>query len=178
MVLPFFVKRMKKIIIIILNLLITANCIAQQKIVVSQDAKSKYKTIQSAIDAIPFNNQKMIPIYVKNGIYKERVVVDTRKNFINLIGESKDKTIITFNNHAGTKLENGDTLNTWTCASFFIYSDNFYVENITFENNAGFTAGQAVAVRIEGNRVAFNNCNITGLSRRIIFKWKWSKTIF
>jgi len=136
--------------------------LAQQKIIVSKTKKSAYKTIQAAIDAVPINNSKPFFIYVENGIYKERVVVDTRKNFINLIGESKEKTIITFNNHSGTKLENGDTLNTWTCASFFIYADNFYAENITFENNAGFTAGQAVAVRIEGNRVAFNNCNITG----------------
>ena len=35
-------------------------------------------------------------------------------------------------------------------------------ENIHFENNAGFTAGQAVALRAEGNRLAFKNCKFTG----------------
>lgn len=62
----------------------------------------------------------------------------------------------------GTKTENGDTLNTWTCASFFVYGNNFTAENITFENNAGFTAGQAVSLRIEGNRSAFKNCRMIG----------------
>ncbi len=153
---------MKKYFTTILFAIIALQAIAHQKIIVSQDAKSKYKTVQSAIDAIPFNNKKVVTIFIKNGIYKERVVVDTRKDFINLIGEDKDKTIITFNNHKGVKLDNGDTLNTWTCASFFVYADNFYAENITFENNAGFNAGQAVALRIEGNRASFFNCKMVG----------------
>lgn len=153
---------MKKNLLILILLLIASSINAQQKIVVSQNANAKYKTIQAAIDAVPFNNSKPITILIKKGIYKERVVVDTRKNFIKLIGEQQNKVIITFNNHAGTKLDNGDTLNTWTCASFFVYADDFYAENITFENNAGFTAGQAVALRIEGNRAAFKNCKMNG----------------
>lgn len=90
------------------------------------------------------------------------MVVDTRKNFIHLIGEDKNKTVLSFNNHSGIKLPNGDTLNTWTCASTFIYADDFSAKNNTFENNAGFTAGQAVALRIEGNRAAFKNCRMLG----------------
>jgi len=143
-------------------LLISITAFSQKKIVVSQDPLSKFKTIQSAIDEVSFGNKEIITIYVKKGVYRERVVVDTRKNNISLIGENKESTIITFNNHSGVKLENGDTLNTWTCASFFIYADNFHAENLTFENNAGSTAGQAVAVRIEGDRASFKNCDIRG----------------
>jgi len=43
-------------------------------------------------------------------------------------------------------------VNTWTSASFFIYAAHFKAENITFENNAGFTAGQAVAVFASGDQ--------------------------
>jgi pectinesterase len=143
-------------------LLITCTAFAQQKIIVSQSKNSKYKTIQSAIDAIPFGNKKPITIMVKNGIYKEIVVVDTRKNFISLIGEEQNKVVVTFNNHAGTKIENGDTLNTWNCASFFVYANDFSAKNITFQNNAGFKAGQAVALRIEGDRAFFENCKMLG----------------
>jgi pectinesterase len=153
---------MKKNLLIPFLFFVSFNIIAQQKIIVSQDPNSTYKTVQAAIDAVPFNNKKSITILVKKGIYKEKIVVDTRKNFIKLIGEEPEKVIITFNNHAGTKIENGDTLNTWTCASFFVYADDFYAENITFENNAGFTAGQAVAIRIEGNRASFKNCKMIG----------------
>ena len=151
---------LNRIFISFLFIVVYFNSIAQKRIIVSPT--SKYKTIQPAIDAVPFNNKKPITIMVKKGIYKEVVTVDTRKNFIHLIGEDKNNTIITFNNHRGVKLDNGDTLNTWTCASFFVYADDFHAENISFENNAGFNAGQAVALRIEGNRASFKNCNMTG----------------
>jgi pectinesterase len=134
----------------------------KKKIIVSPDGKGDYKSVQAALDAVPEGNEKRVTIFIKKGIYKEVVVVDARKNFVTLVGEDRDNTIITFNNHAGTKLPNGDTLNTWTCASFFIYGNDFHAENISFENNAGFTAGQAIALRIEGNRASFKNCKMTG----------------
>lgn len=135
---------------------------SQKRIVVSQDGKGNYKTVQAALDGIPAGNNTPVKIFIKNGIYKEVVVVDARKNFVTLMGEDKDKTILIFNNHAGTRLENGDTLNTWTCASFFVYGNDFHAEDITFENDAGFTAGQAVALRVEGNRASFKNCKMIG----------------
>lgn len=137
-------------------------CSGQTKITVAKNGRGNYKTVQAALDAVPIGNNKPFYIYIKNGVYKEVLVVDTRKNFVTLIGEDKNKTIVTFDNHAGTKLSNGDTLNTWTCASFFVYGNDFHAENITFENTAGFTAGQAVGLRIEGNRASMKNCRITG----------------
>jgi pectinesterase len=135
---------------------------AQKKITVSKDGKGDFKTVQAALNSIPEGNSTPIVIKIKNGIYKEVLIVDATKNFIHLTGEDKNKTILTFDNHAGTRLPNGDTLNTWTCASFFVYGNDFSAENITFENNAGFTAGQAVALRIEGNRASFRNCKMIG----------------
>jgi pectinesterase len=133
---------------------------AQKNITVSPI--SKYKTVQAALNALPCNNTKPVTIFIKNGLYREVVIVDTRQQFITLVGENKDSTILTFNNHAGTKLPNGDSLNTWTCASTFIHGNNFTAENITFENNAGFTAGQAVAIKIDGDRAKFKNCKFIG----------------
>ena len=134
----------------------------QKKLVVAQDGSGQYKTVQSALDAIPSNSKEKYILHIKKGVYKEVITVDATKNFITFIGEDAKNTILTFNNHAGTKLPNGDTLNTWTCASTFIYGNDFHAENITFQNNAGFTAGQAVALRIEGNRASFKNCKMTG----------------
>jgi pectinesterase len=140
----------------------TDNDKSEKKFIVAKDGTGQFKTVQSALDAIPEGNKHPFIIYVKNGTYKEVVVVDARKNFVRLVGEDKNKTIISFDNHAGTRLPNGDTLNTWTCASFFVYGNDFNAENISFENNAGFNAGQAVALRIEGNRASFRNCRMTG----------------
>jgi pectinesterase len=135
---------------------------AQKKLVVAADGSGNFKTVQAALNAVPEGNKKLVTIYVKNGIYKEVIIVDATKNFIRLKGENKGKTVIRFNNHAGTRAANGDTLNTWTCATAFVYGNDFSAENITFENNAGFTAGQAVALRVEGNRAAFKDCRFVG----------------
>lgn len=153
---------MKYFLFAILTFCLFNNCFAQQIIIVAKDGSGNYKTVQEALDVIPSGNDKPVIIKIKKGIYKEVVVVDARKNFISLIGENKNNTILTFDNHAGTKLPNGDTLNTWTCASTFIYGNDFHAENLTFENTAGFAAGQAVGLRLEGNRASLKNCRIVG----------------
>ncbi len=146
--------------------LITFSTLAQSSkkydIIVSKNGNSKFTSVQSALNSIPSGNSKPIKILIKKGIYKEVITVDASKSNITLIGEGPNETILTFNNHAGTQLANGDTLNTWTCASFFVYGNDFHAENISFQNDAGFTAGQAVALRIEGNRASFKNCNMIG----------------
>lgn len=135
---------------------------AQKKVTVAADGSGDYTSVQAALDAVPEGNSKPFTIFIRKGIYKEVIVVDARKGFVRLIGEDKDNTILTYDNHAGTRLPNGDTLNTWTCASFFVYGNDFHAENLTFQNTAGFTAGQAVGLRIEGNRASVINCRIVG----------------
>lgn len=147
---------------LLLAMLITVIHAAAQRITVAQDGSGDYRTVQAALDAIKPGNEKPVTVFIKKGEYREVVIVDARKNFVTLVGEDKEKTILKFDNHAGSRLPNGDTLNTWTCASFFVYGNDFHAENLTFENKAGFTAGQAVALRVEGNRASFKNCNIQG----------------
>ena len=146
-------------------LLLTAIASAAQKKgdwTVAQDGSGRFRTVQAALDAVPEGNKKPLTIFVKKGVYHEVVIVDATKGFVRLLGEDRDATIISFNNHAGTRLPNGDTLNTWTCATAFVYGNDFSAENLTFRNDAGFTAGQAVALRVEGSRAAFRNCRMTG----------------
>lgn len=129
---------------------------------VAKDNTSKYHSIQEVLNIIPSGNKAAVKIYIKSGVYNEVVVVDASKSNITLIGEDVNNTIINFNNHAGVKTPDGDTLNTWTCATVFVYGNDFQAQNITFSNQAGFTAGQAVAVRVEGNRASFFNCKMVG----------------
>ena len=137
---------------------------AQKKysLIVAADGSGNCKTVQEALDKVPPDNKIPFIIFIRKGIYKERLILDTRRNNVEIIGEDKDKTILTYNNHAGSKLPNGDTVNTWSSASFFVYADNFTAENITIENDAGFTAGQAVALFVCGTHEAFYDCNFIG----------------
>lgn len=154
-----------RVIHIVFFLLFVNSIFSQKKnydFIVSKSDKARFKSVQDALNAAPSQRDKPIRIFIKKGIYRELITVDASKKNITLLGEDADSTILIYNNHAGTRLPNGDTLNTWTCASFFIYGDGFTAENISFRNDAGFTAGQAVAVRIEANRASFFNCSFIG----------------
>jgi pectinesterase len=154
----------KKMILLGSVLLFFVVSFAQQKdaIVVAQDGSGNFKTVQQAFDAIPENNSKPITIFVKEGIYKEKLYLDSEKSFVTLIGQDRFKTILTYNDHSGKTTSGGDTINTVTSCSFLIDGNNFTARNITFRNNAGLDAGQAVAVEVNGDKASFTNCRFIG----------------
>ena len=131
-------------------------------ITVAQDGSGNYTTVQAALNAVPVNNKKPINVYIKNGVYKEKLLLDSTKEYVKLSGENKFKTILSYDDHAGKLSPSGDTINTRTSWSFKILADNFSAMNITFQNDAGFTAGQAVAVESNGDKAAFYNCRFIG----------------
>jgi pectinesterase len=132
------------------------------QLVVAQDGSGNYKTVQAAFDAIQRNNKTPVVVYVKKGTYKEKLNLDSAKRFVTLIGEDKYKTILSYDDHTGKLSPKGDTINTYTSHSFLVAASDFTARNITFQNNAGFHAGQAVAIHILGDKAAFFNCRFIG----------------
>lgn len=135
---------------------------AQQQWVVAKDGTGNYSTVQAAFDAVPSGNTKPITIFVKPGVYKEKLRLDTSKRLVTLLGSDKYTTILTFDDHSGKPAPGGKTINTITSYSFHQAANDFTAENITFENNAGFSAGQAVAIMITADRARFFNCRFLG----------------
>lgn len=131
-------------------------------ITVAQDGSGDYKTVQKAFDAIPSNNHKPFLIFIKDGIYKEKLVLDSTKSFVTLLGEDQFSTILTYDDHTGKRSPQGDTISTYTSQSFLEAACNFTAKNITFQNDAGFSAGQAVAIQITGDKARFFNCRFVG----------------
>ena len=66
----------------------------QYKMVVAQDSSGDFTTIQDAIDATKSFPPKRITIYIKNGIYREKVRIPSWNTNLSLIGEDVDKTRI------------------------------------------------------------------------------------
>ena len=155
---------MKKAVIAILFCLLVCDGFSQstKTITVAQDGSVNYTTVQAALNAVPLNNKIPFVIYIKNGIYKEKLFLDSSKQFVKLLGENKFKTILIYNDHTGKLSPTGDTINTRTSWSFKILADNFSAVSITFQNDAGFTAGQAVAVESDGDKSIFYNCRFIG----------------
>jgi pectinesterase len=132
------------------------------QIVVAQDGTAKYKTVQEALDAIASNNKKPVTIFIKNGVYKEKLHLDSSKAYVTVAGEDKYNTVLTFDDHTGKVYPNGLAINTQNSASFVVKANNFTLENITVENSAGFTAGQAVGLEVQGDKAIIRNCRIIG----------------
>ncbi len=153
---------MKSFLRIALLTLLTINIQAadiKYKITVAQDGSGDYKHIQDAIDATKSFPPKRITIYIKNGVYKEKITVPSWNTKLSLIGESKEKTIITNDDYF--KKIGRDRNSTFMTFTVKVDADDFYAENLTIENTAG-PVGQAVALHVEGNRCKFINCNIKG----------------
>jgi pectinesterase len=129
--------------------------------VVAQDGSGNFKTVQEAINAVPDIRKNRTTIFIKNGLYKEKLVLPPTKTNVTFIGESVDKTILTYDDFAQKKNIFGENIGTSGSTSFFIYGDGFTAENITFENSSG-PVGQAVAARIDGDQIIFKNCKFLG----------------
>ncbi|MFC6224647.1 pectinesterase family protein [Hymenobacter artigasi] len=149
----------------VLTLLLLALCprLYAYDLTVAKDGTGNYTTVQAAIDAAPVGRTAPFTIFIKNGKYKELIVVPATKPFVQLVGESVGNTILTYSNSAGT-LVNGIALGTQNSASVTINATDFSALNLTFENAFGESAsnGQAVAVLVNADRAAFRNCRFLG----------------
>ena len=118
-----------------------------QRLTVAADGSGDYRTVQAALDAVPVNNTKEITIYIKKGVYREKLQLDSTHNHVTLVGEDAAGTILTYADHPGMVLANGDSVNTRNSHSCLIKADDFSARHLTFRNDAGYGAGQAVAHR-------------------------------
>lgn len=130
-------------------------------ITVAADGSGDYLTIKSAIDKNTSNEASPLIIYVKAGIYKEKLIFDSTLSYVKLIGEGALNTVITFDDYAG-KPGTWGPHTTRSSYTSLVAADHFYAYNISFVNSAGTEAGQAVAVEITGDKVLFLNCRFLG----------------
>lgn len=135
--------------------------IRRYDIVVAQDGSGDFFTLQKAIDAVPAFRKTTTTIYVRNGVYKEKITVPSNRNNIHIIGEDVDKVIFTYDDFANTKNSFGENMGTSGSSSFYIYGQSFTAENVTFENSAG-PVGQAVALFVAGDKAVFKKCKMKG----------------
>lgn len=137
--------------------------------IVASDGTGSFRTVQDAIDAVPQNtsaSNRWI-IFIKAGTYRERVYVQREKRFVTLVGEDPARTVISYNLNAAMPGPDGKPIGTFRTPTMTIDADGFSAENLTFENAAG-PVGQALALRVDGDRVVFRNCRFLG----------WQDTIF
>ena len=133
---------------------------ADYNFVVAQDGSGDFTTVQAAINAVP-DYRKAGPtlIYIKKGMYKEKIVIAESKQNVQLIGE--DGAVLTYDDYAQKPNIFGEGKGTSGSGSIYIFGPDFLAENITFENTSG-PVGQAVACHVAGDRAVFRRCRFLG----------------
>lgn len=144
----------------------------QDTIVVSRDGTGNFRTLQEAIESARAFMDYTVTIYVRNGVYKEKVIVPSWVENIDIIGEDRDKTIITYDDHA-----NINKMGTFRTYTVKVEGSDITFKNLTIENNAA-QLGQAVALHTEGDRLKFINCRILGNQDTIYTGAKFTRLYF
>lgn len=129
-------------------------------LVVAKDGSGDFFTVQEAINAVPdYRKKARTTILIKEGSYKEKVIIPASKNAVSLIGQGEVK--ITYDDYASKPNIFGENKGTSGSSSCYIYAPDFYAENITFENTSG-PVGQAVACFVSADRAYFKKCRFLG----------------
>eukprot|EP00258_Populus_trichocarpa_P019703 XP_006385198.2 pectinesterase [Populus trichocarpa] len=123
-------------------------------VVVAADGSGKYRTVSAAVAAAPKHSAKRYIIKIKAGVYRENVEVPSEKTNIMFLGDGRKKTIIT----ASRNVVDGGT--TYHSATVAVVGQGFLARDITFQNTAGASKYQAVALRVESDFAAFYKCGM------------------
>lgn len=125
-------------------------------IIVARDGTGEFRTIDEAIEVCRAFMDYHKVIFVKNGTYKEKLIIPQWLQNIEICGESAEKTIITYDDHA-----NINKMGTFRTYTLKIEANAITLKNLTIENNSA-RLGQAVALHTEGDRLVFVNCRFIG----------------
>ncbi len=127
---------------------------------VAADGTGDFYSIQQAIDAVPASGHALIS--VAPGTYREVLTIDKPGIQIRSPYTDASKTVVVNDRSAGA---NGGTLHS---ATVNVTGDDFFAQNITFENDFNAThpqlpqGSQALALLVKGDRDVFDNVRLLG----------------
>ncbi len=129
---------------------------------VARDGTAEFRNIDDAIEVCRAFMDYHKVIFVKRGIYKEKLIIPSWLDNIEIVGEDVDNTIITYDDHANIRLEGTEKgMGTFRTYTLKIEGNDITLKNITIENNSA-RLGQAVALHTEGDRLRFIGCRFLG----------------
>ncbi|MGM1056545.1 MAG: pectinesterase family protein [Bacteroidota bacterium] len=151
---------------------------AYSEITVAQDGSGDFETIQDAVNSVRDLGPGEVLIRIKNGIYKEKLVIPSWKRKLILVGEDREKTVITNEDYSG-KIDpvTNETLNTFTSYTVLVRGNDIKIENLTI-GNTWCDRGQAVALHVEGDRFIIKDSNILGCQDTIYAATENSRQLY
>ena len=129
---------------------------------VARDGTAEFRNVADAIEVCRAFMDYHKVIFVKRGTYKEKLIIPSWLDNIEIVGEDVEQTIITFDDHANIRLAGTEQgMGTFRTYTLKIEGNGITVKNITIENNSA-RLGQAVALHTEGDRLRFIGCRFLG----------------
>ncbi|KAF3439753.1 hypothetical protein FNV43_RR18031 [Rhamnella rubrinervis] len=123
-------------------------------VLVAADGSGNYRTVSEAVAAAPERSSRRYIIKIKAGVYRENVDVPKKKINLMFVGDGRTNTIIT----GSRNVVDGST--TFNSATVAVVGDGFLARDITFQNTAGPSKHQAVALRVGSDLSAFYRCDM------------------
>ncbi|KAG9443912.1 hypothetical protein H6P81_015252 [Aristolochia fimbriata] len=124
-------------------------------VTVAADGSGDYTTVSAAVAAAPEKSSRRYVIRIKAGVYKENVEVPKKKTNLMFYGDGRRTTIIT----GSRNVVDGST--TFRSATVAAVGNGFLARGIRFENTAGPSKHQAVALRVGSDLSAFYDCEMS-----------------
>jgi pectinesterase len=127
-------------------------------ITVAADGSGNFKTLQEAIAAVPEKGGEGTVIHLKPGTYQGPVVVPKGKTNVSFEGEDAGRTVITYDKNVNEPIPPGaDKFN----PTMQVQANDFRASKLTIQNTSG-DHGQALALRIDSDRVVLDGCRLLG----------------
>ena len=128
--------------------------------VVDAAGDGDYERLQAAIDGAKSFPSERVSIFVRDGVYEEKVTLHAWNTTLDLVGESVEGTVITHDDHFD-RVDRGRN-STFFTHTLKVRGNDAVVRNLTVRNTAGPAADQAVALHVDADRAGFENCRFEG----------------
>ncbi|SOC79313.1 Pectin methylesterase [Salinimicrobium sediminis] len=149
-----------------------------REITVSKDGSADFSSIQEAINSTRDLGPGEVVIRIKSGTYNEKLEIPSWKRQLTLIGEDREKTIITNDDFSGKiDPETGKEHSTFTSYTVLVRGNDIKMENLTIQNTS-CGEGQAVALHVEGDRFVMKDSDITGCQDTLYAATEGSRQLY
>jgi pectinesterase len=139
-------------------------------IIVAQDGSGDFTNLQTAIDSVSTNNTERKVIFIRNGTYREHVLIED--SFLTLLGEDRKKTRIVWEIN-DERIRPDQHKDGKGVASLNLHNaSDIVIENLTIENPANLgRKPYTVSSTGTGTRIVIQNADILGLGGDTLSLW-------
>ena len=140
--------------------------VVRPDLTVASDGSGDFKTIQEAINSVPRTNDQRTIIFIKDGVYHEKVRIDP--GFITLRGQSRPGTRIEFPQGTDDFTNHPDDIGR---AVVNINGSDCVLQNLTVKNTHGVIGPHAFAIYGHGDKTVIVDCNVWSQGADTLALW-------